>query len=380
MNVRRLPHDNVTGLHAKATYHPDFAAVARNRIAISRASSGLSPAEFAHALGDLLGRHVEARHILSWEANATPPGDVLLAATTLSPTSGCRLGVRSHKFVAAHIGHDAVAALRTQLNAEEVVGYLGKTVCWTATIDDVADRALLTIWPWGTVIIHLVNELDVAHVAALALWRYQSYPDNLAWASEKLQILTGRPDIAAAYVLSLYWVHGVPWVGHTLDAGLRLICAPRALVDQELTDMAASQVIAERAEQELLAAGYHPPEMRGFGVPGVSSGWASWSGVVYHPHDPLRALLEADMVAFEIGMQAIWAYTSWLNEQFESGTSPDVHERYGNTFLRSVRSLLLTPRPQETGQYRQMRDAIVATSQLADQLGLAMDALKEAGI
>ena len=48
-------------------------------------------------------------------------------------------------------------------------------------------------------------------------------------------------------------------------------------------------------------------------------------------------------------------------------------------FLRSMRSLLFTPRPQETGQHQQMREAIVTSSGLPAQLELALEALKEAG-
>ncbi|MFI5783773.1 hypothetical protein [Nocardia sp. NPDC051570] len=382
MNVRRFPQQgNVTGLHTRgSSYHPDFAVVARNRVAMARAAAGLSPTEFADALSALVGRPVDARHVTAWETRTTPPGDVLLAAAALAPTSGSRLGVRSHKFIAAHLGHQCTDQLREQLDLAETAGQLGKASCWVGSIDGPGDRNRLTAWPWGTVIIHVVDELDLADVTTLAMWRYQSYPENLEWAGGYLRSLTGEESVSAAYVLSLYWVHTVPWLGATLDAGLRLICAPRALVDREFSDVAETQANAERVEQELLAAGYRPTEMRSFGVPGVSSGWASWSGVVYYAHDPLRALPEDDLVAHELGLQSIWAYTGWIGEQIESGGTPQIHPRYGYPFLRSVRSLLLSARPQETGQHRQMRDAIVSTSGLPDQLGLAMDAVKEAGI
>lgn len=381
MNVRHLPHQgNVTGLHTRgSSYHPDFAAVARNRVAMARAAAGLSPTAFAEALSSLLGRPVDSRHVTAWESRTTPPGDVLLAVAALAPTPGGGLGVRSHKFVAAHIGHEFVTPLRDRLALDQVDGQLGKSPCWLGTIEGPGDLNRLTVWPWGTVILHLVEELDLADVTTLATWRYQSYPENIEWASNYLRNLTGHESASAAYVLSLYWVHTVPWFGATLDAGLRLICAPRALVDRDFNDAAEVPTGAERVEQELLAAGYHPPEMRAFGVPGVSSGWASWSGVVYHPHDPLRALAEDDLVSCELGVQSIWAYTAWINEQIEASETAGIHPHYGHPFLRSARSLLLTARPQETGQHRQMREAIVTTSGLPDQLALAMEALKEAG-
>ncbi|MFG3525084.1 hypothetical protein ACGF5S_32835 [Nocardia nova] len=346
---------------------------------MARAAAGLSPREFADALNQLLGKTVHPDHVTKWETTATPPGDVLLAAAALAPTSGSRLGVRSHKFIAAHIGHEAAETLRDRLELELAEAQLGKAPCSIGIIDGPGDLNRLTVWPWGTVIIHVVEELDIADVTTLATWRYQSYPDNLDWASAYLRDHTGEENASAAYVLSLYWVHTVPWLGATLDAGLRLICAPRALVDRDFNEATEAPSDAERVEQELLAAGYKPPEMRSFGVPGISSGWASWSGVVYHPHDPLRSLSEDALVSCELGIQAIWAYTAWINDQLESGATPGTHPSYGSLFLRSVRSLFLTARPQETGQHRQMREAIVTTSGLPDQLVLAMEALKEAG-
>ncbi|WP_433603745.1 hypothetical protein ACQPXH_33135 (plasmid) [Nocardia sp. CA-135953] len=381
MNVSRLPAGpgNVTGLHTRrSSYHPDYAALARNRVALARSSAGLSPAAFAEALSSLLGREVKAGHVASWETKTTPPGDVLIAVGALAPVTGARLGVRSHKFIAAHISHGSVEQLASKLGMKQVTGYLGKTPCWTASLDDNGDECTLAVWPWGTVIIHLTEGLDVPDVTTLAMWRYRSYPENLEWASQHLSGLVGD-EVQAAYVLSLYWAYSLPWVGATLDTGLRLICAPRVLVDRDLTDLAAAQVSGERTEQELLAAGYQPAEMKAFGAPGVSSAWASWSGVVYHAHDPLRALPEGDLIGFEIGLQAIWAYTAHINEQIESDRDLEVCPRYGYGFLRAARSVLLTPRPQETGHHRQMRDALVSSSGLPGQLSLAMEALKEAG-
>ncbi|MEV6340956.1 hypothetical protein AB0M12_40330 [Nocardia vinacea] len=299
-----------------------------------------------------------------------------MAITALAPTNSNTLGVRSHKFIAAHIGHARVRQLVDGLELEQVTGHLGRTPCWIGPIADVGDHCSMSLFPFGTVIIHLLEDLDLPNVTSLAYWRYQSYPENLEWAGQYLSEATGA-DVTADYVLSAYWVYAAPWAGATLDTGLRLICAPRVLVDRDLTSTA--QAASERAEHELLGAGYRPTEMRGFGSQGVSSAWASWSGVVYHPHDPLRALAENDLVQFEIGVQAIWAFTAYINGQIESGADPDIAPEHGCRFLRSMRSLLLTPRPQETGQHQQMREAIVTSSGLPAQLELAMEALKEAG-
>lgn len=379
MNVRRLPSPGgtVTGLHSRrSSYHPDYAALARGRVSMARASSGMSPVEFAAALSNLLGRNIQPGHVTSWENSATPPGDVLMAITALAPTTSNTLGVRSHKFIAAHVGHTQVQQLVDKLELEKATGHLGRTPCWIGPIAETGDHCSVSLFPFGTVIIHLLEDLDLPDVTSLAYWRYQSYAENLEWAGQYLSEATGE-NITAAYVLSAYWVYAAPWAGAALDTGLRLMCAPRVLVERDITT--AAQAASERAEHELLGAGYHPADMRGFGSPGVSSAWASWSGVVYHPHDPLRALAENDLVQFQIGVQAIWAFTAYINGQVEAGTDPDVSPEHGCRFLRSMRSLLLTPRPQETGQHQQMREAIVTSSGLPAQLELAMEALQEAG-
>ncbi|MGV9408323.1 hypothetical protein ACWDOP_00295 [Nocardia sp. NPDC003693] len=382
MNVSRIPQSpsagTVTGLNAKrSSYQPNYAAIAKNRVAMARSAAGMSPKAFAEALSRLIGRDVQAGHVTAWETRTTPPGDILLAVSALAPGTSTRIGVRSHKFIAAHISLAAAERLRAALGMEETLGHLGKTPCWTTSLEGIGDECTLHVWPWGTVIIHLVEDLDISDVTTLAIWRYQSYAENLEWAGLHLSELTGEP-VRTDYVLSLYWVYSAPWAGTTLETGLRLLCAPRILVDRELTDPVAAQIAGERVEQELLAGGYVVPEMKSFGTPGVSLAWSSWSGVVYHPHDPLRALPEGDLISFEIGLQAIWAFTAHINEQVENGVDPQVDPQYGYGFLRAARSILLTPRPQETGQHQQMRDALVNTSGLPGQLALAMEALKEA--
>jgi len=376
VNVHHLPRKTPSGLH-RPTWHPDFSALARSRVAAARAQAGLSVSDFADELSRLLGRPIAAGHVHAWETRTTPPGDVILALSSLAPTATPRLGVRSHKFIATQIGATRIPQLADRMSAQRVDGLLGKVPCWSSAIDGVGQECTLIAWPFGSVIIHLVEELDLPDITSLALWRYESYPEHLRWASEYLGAQLGDESVSAAYILSAYWVHSVPWVGATLDTALRLICSPRVLVDRDPGDLAAAQVAAERVEQDLLSSDYQPTKMVSFGVPGVSSGYASWSGVVYHPHDPLRALAEADLVTAEVVVQAIWSYTGHINDQCEAGIVPSIGPSYGHQFLRSVRSRLLTARPQETGPHHQMREAIVTTSGLPGQIELAMENLRE---
>lgn len=376
MSDRIRRSGNVVELRTRAGYQPDYAALARNRIMMARTAAGLSPGEFAAVLSSLVGRTFTAEHVTSWETDITPPGDVLLAAMSVGPSPSSRLGVRSHKFVAAYVGPDAARRLseRPEMTPSPVHGM----ECCTASIEHGPGRCDMHVWPYGSVIIHVVEDLELPDIASLALWRFQSYEENLAWATETLRNLTGDGQAAASYILSAYWVHTPVWAGRILDSALRIICSPRVLLDRELDDMKARRDSAARAERELLAEGYGHGEMRSFGLRGVSAGYASWSGAVYHPFDAGRALAEEEISSFELAVQAIWVYCAYISEQIEAGTDPVIGEGYGCSFLRGARSRLLNPRPQETGQHRSMREAIVETSGLPAQLTLAMDALKEA--
>ncbi len=95
--------------------------------------------------------------------------------------------------------------------------------------------------------------------------------------------------------------------------------------------------------------------------------------------DPQRALAEEELVSLELAVQAIWMYCAYINGEVEQGNDPVIGDGYGCCFLRAARSRLVNLRPQETGQHRSMRDAVVETSGLPAHLALAMDALKEAG-
>jgi hypothetical protein len=366
----------VVDLRTRSTYQPDYDALARNRLAMARRSLGLGYDEFAELLGPLVGWPVAAAAVRSWEDDAVPPGNVLMAAISMSPATSDRLGLRSHKFIAAFVGPQAAAQLSTRDGAEPAGPAEGMTGHALPT-DHPTGQCRLYVWPFGAVVFHLVEDLDLLNIASLALWRYQSYEENLAWATERLQQLTGDTSAAASYVLSLYWLHTTAWTGPALDTALRIICAPRVLIDRDIRDIQACQDTAEQAERILLAEGFENDGMRPFGLKGVSAGYASWSGVVYHPFDPARALAEAEIVSFELVTQALWAYCGWINGQIENGREPAVEDRFGWRFLRGARSRLSNPRPQETGQHRSMRDAIAETSGLLGHLDQAIDVLRE---
>jgi hypothetical protein len=367
----------VVDLRTRSTYQPDYSALARNRLAAARRSLGLDHDEFAALLGPLIGTAITGGTVHAWETDSVPPGNVLMAASAVSPSTSDRLGIRSHKFIAAFIGPDTAARL-AQREDIEAVGPVEGIACHVLPVNHPAGLCKLYVWPFGVVVYHLVEDLDLPDIASLAMWRYRSYGDNLTWATDRLRELTGDDTVTASYVLSLYWLHTAIWAGPVLDTALRIICAPRVLLDRDMDDLEACGETARQAERTLLAEGFEHAEMRPFGLAGVSAGYASWSGVVYHPCDPGRALAEDELVSCELATQALWAYCDRLNGQVETGVEPTVGTGFGWRFLRGARSRLANPRPQETGQHRSMRDAIVETSGILGHIEQAIDALREA--
>ncbi|WP_081937990.1 hypothetical protein [Streptosporangium roseum] len=311
-------------------------------------------------------------YCLAYEATAQ---DLFGEIEPTSAINGQKFGVRSHKFVATYIGAEQVEALATD-------GVVTKAPprcdleCHAAEVMHAEGERCLYVWPFGVALFHVAEELELPNIARLAVWRRKTYERELEWASRYLSDLTGFPA-EASYVLSAYWLHNPSWSGHEMDAALRIMCAPRVLLERDSEATESSLAHAELVERALLAEGYAPAEMVSFGIKGISIGYASWSGVVYCPTAPRRALAEDELVTMELATQAMWAYCEYINRQVEQGVDPKVPEMYGWRFLRGVRSRLTNARPQETGQHRSMRTAILDTSGLVDHLSQAIDILRE---
>jgi hypothetical protein len=181
-------------------------------------------------------------------------------------------------------------------------------------------------------------------------------------------------------VLSAYWLSRPKWAGEQLDTAVRLLAMPSVLLDRDPCDNRTLLHGAELVERTLLSDhNVDRTDLTPFGSRGVSIGYASWSGIAYHPVAPRRALTEDDLVACELLVQAIWCFTHETLRQVELGADPVVPASFGWRFLRGVRSRLTAPRPLETGQHASMRDAVLLTSRLSQQMDAAMDALRESG-
>lgn len=71
---------DVVDLRSRRGYAPDLRGLASGQVASARRKLGLSPAEFASRLGELLDWQPSPEVVETWETAVVPPGDVLLAA------------------------------------------------------------------------------------------------------------------------------------------------------------------------------------------------------------------------------------------------------------------------------------------------------------
>lgn len=75
----------VVDLRTRPGYQPDVATLARRRLLAARRALELPAADFAAALTSLVGWPVSGEAVEAWETDSVPPGDVLVAADTLTP-------------------------------------------------------------------------------------------------------------------------------------------------------------------------------------------------------------------------------------------------------------------------------------------------------
>lgn len=86
MSMDRVSGD-VVDLRSRTSYRPDVAGLARNQLAAARQARGLDLSAFAEILTATVGWPVTAEAVESWENEAVPPGDVLVAVGLLMHAS-----------------------------------------------------------------------------------------------------------------------------------------------------------------------------------------------------------------------------------------------------------------------------------------------------
>ncbi|MFI1097333.1 multiprotein-bridging factor 1 family protein [Streptomyces sp. NPDC020917] len=295
---------------------------------------------------------------------------------TTAPGDG-RIGVDSHKFLPVFIG----ATQAQRLQAEMGTGSGRWLASSSAKVDhpDADTTCTLHVFGCGVAVFHLRQPKTPASLTELAVWRYRSYATDLPWAGTKTRELLGAApgqQIDPEYILSLYWVTSSPWAaGRELDTALRLLSTPSVLVDRGVPS--GADALHPSVEESLLANGFDHPDIVSFGIRGVSTGYAGWSGVAYRAHSSERSLTVDELITCELTVQALWCFSRQIQKRVEDGQDPSTSEEFGWRFLRAALSRLTTARAQETAQHVLMREAIMKTSGLAERLRAAQEALRD---
>ncbi|WP_431905354.1 hypothetical protein [Micromonospora carbonacea] len=283
--------------------------------------------------------------------------------------------VRSHKFVPAFVGAEGAALLRDSAGCEPAAEQWYP--CHSTPVEHPEGGCTLYVWPCGSVVFHLVEAVEFSTIAALAAWRKVSYGDNIRWAADLVSRVVPGLDESTLYVFGAHWLAEPAWPIELIEPALRIMATPSVLLHRDRPMDDEHLAHAELIEQSLLSEGYDHGGIESFGVRGISSGYASWSGVVYHPVAAERSLTESELVACELAVQSMWAFTDAITRQIEQGKDPEVSPEHGWRYLRGVRSRLTTSRPRETGQHQAMRRAILRTSDLLPDLEQAIETLRE---
>ncbi|MCR8575718.1 helix-turn-helix domain-containing protein [Streptomyces sp. Isolate_219] len=299
-----------------------------------------------------------------------------LGANGGGPPVDAGIGVISHKFLPVFIGVDRARRLRAHMTPGAGAEWLESSA---ARVDHPeAKECILHVFACGVAVFRLVQPHEPASLTELAVWRYCSYATDLPWAREKLRGLLEEDHSRVPnpeYVLSLYWLTSSPWTGGAYDTALRLLSTPSVLVDRGAPG--GPVPLDGSVEETLLATGFDHPDIVSFGVRGVSTGCAGWSGVAYASLSRERSLAVDELVTCELTVQALWCFTRQIQQMIEDGQDPSMPEQYGWRFLRAAYSRLTTARAQETAQHVLMREAIMRTSGLAERLRAAQDALRD---
>jgi transcriptional regulator with XRE-family HTH domain len=299
-----------------------------------------------------------------------------LGAEGDTPPSTGKIEVDSHKFLPVFIGAERAGRLRAHMTPSMDRQWLESSAARVENPE--AQDCVLHVFACGVAVFHLLQPREPATLTDLAVWRYRSYASDLPWARDKLRDLLDEEHARVPnpeYVLSLYWLTSGPWTGTVHDTALRLLSSPSILVDRGA--QGGPSPLDGTVEESLLATGYDHPDIVSFGVRGVSTAYAGWSGVAYASHSPERSLTIGELISCELTVQALWCFTHQIQQMIEAGQDPSTPEQYGWRFLRAAYSRLTTARAQETAQHVLMREAIVKTSGLAEQLRAAQDALRE---
>ncbi len=304
----------------------------------------------------------------------SPEGKRSILYNSTQSDEACTFQLRNHKLIPTFIGADLAEhaidrlAMRGAAATHPIPSY-------NCTLNHPRNEvgSDLWVWPFGVAIFHLVEDVEFPSLANFAVWHKRVYDEQMRWANETIESLL-ESNAGAQYAMPINWIIRSIWTQSTLDTALRILSAPRILLQRTAHTESSELAHAEIMERALFQGRLDHLDVSNFGIEGISAGIASWSGVVYLPIAPHRALSEWEILTYERTVQAAWSYCDWIRSQVESGNDPDVRPQHGRRLLRALRSIITNPRPEESSQVYPLRIAILGTSGITEHLNQATDA------
>lgn len=295
---------------------------------------------------------------------------------SVPPDDRDTFAIRNNKLIPMFVGPDVVARAVPGLAMER--SHTMPTECHRTPVEHPRSlQATLWAWPFGVVLFHIVENVAFPTLAELAVWHRRIYDEQMEWARSSACNILDVPQVDVQYAMPVNWLERSIWADDELDTALRVLTMPRVLLRRSATDDEGDLSHAQVVERALLRDGFEGAHVADFGVHGISRGVASWAGVAYYPTAPERALSEHEIVSYELVLQALWSYCDWVRAEVEAGRDPDIRPEHGWRLLRALRSIVTTPRREESEQTFPLRRALLDTSGITAHLTQTADTLAE---
>lgn len=230
-------------------------------------------------------------------------------------------------------------------------------------------------------VLHLVLKRTFPSLSHFASWRRRTYNQILSPEFPTFLInmdpsldnnsameleLYGKPG----YILSICELHSAVGPRSDLETILKLISNPRLLLEE---DTQIPSEVAIKHEEQLFQNGLIQGDFEAFGIPKISCGYASWSGLSYQVLDEARALGMDKIIHYELGIQALWYFSYLIGK---NALNSELHGVSHKEIMNILSSLLIGEATEHT-EDRKMREAVIRTSRLESVVRTAHSILME---
>ncbi|MFN0279173.1 MAG: transcriptional regulator [Pyrinomonadaceae bacterium] len=233
-----------------------------------------------------------------------------IADEQLDGKTSRELAIESHLIAPVFLGQGAFGNIRGP----------EKETIWAKYKEFKIDKGRLCIFPTGIGVWHLTGQHRFSSLSDVASWRRETYEriikgkhgvqlynqelmvPLISRSTEPFGLVLGR----IPYVFSILFLKEPKWNRPaTIRKAVQLLSSLRPL--ENITSTAPSAT-TDNLERRLLDEVDASLDTEEFGLPELDLGFASWGGLSYLKRTEVASQIEADVIEFEIAVQATW----WL--------------------------------------------------------------------